>query len=173
MNKCIFACLLILLPGILIPVFAQNLKKFYTYEVQVGGDLVFIYPFEGYENIDDKSAFTFDITWKAGKDTAVINFSFFTREPVSSSVLEVSSDTYNAILTTKRIFIDFEKRWWHHRYSAVISVNELIAISKLNTPPMFIIRTDKGVLKYHVKQRKWEKYSRALDKILYIRSLPG
>nr|NQU90668.1 hypothetical protein [Bacteroidota bacterium] len=162
------ALILILLGTWSMQLNAQKLDKYYMQHVQEGGDLFFIHPFNAYSNTNDKSSLEFDITYLSGKDSATLNFTYFAKDPKPASIISFHTDDYMLTDSTTKIYIDFNKKKWGHRFSATFGFNELKIIFNHNQAPTISIETDIDIMSYSVNSKKWLKYSDAIQKILYI-----
>jgi hypothetical protein len=149
-------------------VYSQDLSNYYTYRVQEDGNLYFIFPFEDFKNSADKTDFAFDITYRAGRDSATVNFTYFTRDPLRADSLMIvnGETTYKGIAS--RIFQDFKKKKWENRFGIKIPMNELEAFIKTEMVPQIHVIGKDAILIYEVKDKKWRDYADAVDKILYI-----
>jgi hypothetical protein len=148
--------------------YGQNLDKYYTRRVQEGGDIFFILPNSDFKNAEAKTGFVFDITIREGGDSATINFTYHSRDPLPAVGLLLKSATRQEESPAKKLYVDFVKRNWEQRYSSTVAYDALVDMIAGETPPMFQVKTTKQVLTFKTKKRKWEKYAEALRKIFYI-----
>ena len=169
MRVSLYAIILCLLsPGINFSVKSQDLSKYYIHHKQDGGDLYFIYPFDDFRNLKDGSDFTFDITYRQGNDSAVINFTYFTSDPLVCDSLIFVTQNQHLIYKSQKIFQDFKKRHWINRFTLIIPYDELVSLVTKENPPEIKIITPQAKMVYTVKDKKWATYANALEKILYI-----
>ena len=147
---------------------AQNPDKYYTRRVQEGGDVFFVYPNEDFRNTDDRSAFAFDITMREGADTATINFTYYSENPLPASKLGIKTTEMNIESDVTKLYVDPLKKNWEHRYTVSIPAGQLIRVFTEPLPPRFVIETKSGKLVYEAKNRKWEKYAGVINKIFYM-----
>lgn len=147
---------------------AQKLEKYYTQRVQEGGDIYFIQPNEDFQNTDDRSGFVFDITYREGTENATLNFTFYTDDPVKAKFVELTSGQKTVKAEAEKLYVDFVKKKWENRYTVQVPFTSLHAIFGQPGTPVFTVKTETGSLVFSVKKRKWEKYSEAINKILYI-----
>ena len=160
--------LMVLICSLPIATFGQKLSKYYSSRNQEGGNLYFIYPFEDFKNKADGSDFVFDITHRAGTDFATINFTFFSADPLPADSLKISASQVLVSEKAEKLFIDYAKEHWQHRYSIKIDFSELMAIFKTQSQPAIEVISDSIKLVYGVKEKDWKKYADAVNKILYI-----
>jgi hypothetical protein len=146
--------------------YGQKLSKYYTSRLQPQGTLYFIYPIEGFKSAKDKSTFTFDITYRTESDTATINFSYYVDsvQPADSIYFLLATDTLKSSVV--KIFTDWEKKRWHHRYYTNFTFQEIAAIFHSSTIPTIRVVSPAGYTDHRITKRKWQKYSKALTKIM-------
>jgi hypothetical protein len=147
---------------------SQNLDKFYSRRVQEGGDIFFVFPNEDFKNTTNHSPFFFDITLREGNDTAHINFTYYTNDPSPANGLTIKSGANVIAGQAEKLYVDFVKHQWEHRYSANFNVDDLQKMMVSATPPKFELETKNGDLAYDTRNKKWQKYSDAIDKVFYI-----
>lgn len=161
--------LTLILSFLLQPVlFSQNLDKFYSSRVQEGGDIFFVFPNQDFKNTANHSAFIFDLTLRENHDTTHLNFTYSTLEPSPARQLRIKSGDYTIVSQTKKLYVDFVKHKWEHRYSASFSFDDLQKITSSATPCQFEVETKNATLVYVIRPKKWQKYTNALDKVFYI-----
>lgn len=149
-------------------VFAQKLDKYYTQRTQEGGDIFFIFPNDDFKNTSNNTGFLFDITYRQGADSLTINFTYRANNPDPAQKITISTSDKNLSSPTEKLYIDFIKKKWEHRFSGRFSFSEIEAIINHMEQPTFTIYTDSGQSEFIIKQSKWEKYTSALQKIFYI-----
>ncbi|NCU35070.1 hypothetical protein EOM75_03515, partial [Candidatus Falkowbacteria bacterium] len=145
----------------------QKLEKYYTHRTQEEGDLYFLYPNTDFKNSDDHSQFAFDITYRPDTDSTFFNFTYFTLQPAQADSLLLTAGEKHAAAPTAKLYMDFKKKRWVHRYSADVDYGELSAVFQSATAPSITVFTGGKPLTFVVKQSKWEKYHAALEKIFY------
>ncbi|NCA84787.1 MAG: hypothetical protein EOM83_04345 [Clostridia bacterium] len=170
MNKKLFRLLIIALIafGLSFEVSGQKLEKYYTHRTQEGGDLYFLYPNTDFKNSDDHSEFAFDITYRPGTDSTFFNFTYLTPQPAQADSILLSAGDNRAAGHAQKLYVDFKKKRWVHRYSADIDYQELAAVLGSTEPPTITIFTAEKPLTFVVKRGTWKKYHAALEKIFYI-----
>jgi len=154
--------------GISSDTFGQKLSKFYSSRNQEGGNLYFIHPFQDFRNSNDGSDFLFDITERVGNDYATLNFTYFSKDPLVADTLKIISGQLLISEKAEKIFIDFSKNKWENRFTSKIKITDLQSLFKEKSTPTIEVISGKLNLLYHVKDKKWEEYSNAVDKILFI-----
>ncbi len=160
--------LLILILAFQLPASAQKLDKYYTRRVQENGDLFFVFPNEDFKNRDDRSDFLFDVTMRQGHDTVNINFTYFRDEALPADFLQIKSGDQDLKLPAQKIFIDFDKNEWTQRFGAHLTYTQFKKIINNPEPPEFVVWAGDKKLTYTTRSGKWDKYTEALKKILYI-----
>lgn len=165
LSKFSFLTLLLALNGYLS---GQDLSKYYLEHTQENGNLYFIYPFEDFKNITDKSDFEFDITYRAGRDSVIVNFTYFTTEPLKADSLIFENGKSRYTGKCSKIFQDYKKKQWVNRFGTQIPIAHMTGLFKIKQAPKIKIKCDQVVLTYDVKENKWNSYADAIDKILYI-----
>jgi len=168
MKPKLFLILFGLLSGFIHEVSCQDLSNFYTYRVQENGYLYFIFPFGEFNNTTDKSDFEFDITYRGGEDSATINFTYFTDDPIKADSFKFVNKNIICSGQTSRIFQDYKKKKWENRFGTKIAMDQLVFLFKSHQVPQIYVSGKDTVLYYGVKNKKWEAYANAVDKILYI-----
>jgi hypothetical protein len=147
---------------------AQKLSKYYTSHYQSGGSLYFLHPNENFRNTDDRSALHFDVTYLTNQDSVTINFTTFSGKPQRADSLHIltGSETYGA--PAAQLFLDFEKRKWRNRFSAVFPYEAFTSFINSPTPPQIMVSSQGDYNRYTIKKRHWDKYAEALKKVIYI-----
>lgn len=159
---------LIIISGLTNESFGQKLSKYYSFRNQEGGNLYFILPFEDFKNRVDGSDFAFDITYRAGRDTAIINFSYFTYNPTLADSLRIISGDLLISKNAQKLFVDFEGKKWQQRFTSEMLFSEFESFISSQTTPSIQVLSGKLVLDFEIKEKKWNEYSDAVEKILYI-----
>jgi hypothetical protein len=147
---------------------AQKISKYYTQRSQDGGFLFFIFPNEDFSSKQTKTGFAFDITYITGYDSAVVNFTFYTKIPTTADSLVIHSANKNISSPVKRLYTDFRKKHWEYRYSANFEIENLTEALTSATPPDFQVFAVGEKITFHSKKGKWRKYTEAMNKIFYI-----
>jgi hypothetical protein len=147
---------------------AQKISKYYTQRSQEGGDLFFIFPNEDFSNRQARTDFAFDITYISGRDSAVVNFTFHSKNPASADTLLIASGNKTISSPTKKLYTDFVKNKWEYRYSANFKYEDLQKVLSFNIAPKFVVVDSGGKHEYRTKKGKWKKYAAALNKIFFI-----
>lgn len=170
MNKKLFRSLLvILITVVLLPeASGQKLEKYYTHRTQEEGDLYFLYPNTDFKNSNDHSEFVFDITYRPGTDSTFFNFTYLAPQPAQADSIRLSAGETLAAGHAKKLYMDFKKKRWVHRYSAAIPYQALASVLQSDSPPSITVFTAGKPLTFVVKRSKWKKYHAALEKIFYI-----
>lgn len=146
----------------------QNLDKYYSRRVQEGGDIFFVFPNENFSNTENHSDFIFDITMMEDHDSATINFTYYTPEPEPARQLVILSGNDEISAPAKKLYVDFVKKKWENRFGATVGFDDLMKAVDSEKPPKFKVITAKNEYTFQTKNRKWEKYAGALDKIFYM-----
>jgi hypothetical protein len=147
---------------------AQKISKYYTQRSQDGGDLFFIFPNEDFSEKRAKTAFAFDITYVSGRDSAVVNFTFRSKNPAAADSLVIRSGNQSSTSPTRKLYTDFVKNKWDYRYSAMFEYGELKRLFSSENPPTLGIIDGADMLEYRSGKGKWKKYANALNKIFFI-----
>lgn len=147
---------------------AQNPDKYYTRRVQEGGDIFLVFPNEDFKNKTDRSDFAFDITMREGSDSATINFTYYSKNPLPASKLLIQSGDHLIEAAAEKLYVDPLRKNWEHRFSATMEAGAMIRVFSVQTPPQFIVQSKTGNLVFESRKRKWEKYAEVLDKIFYL-----
>lgn len=151
-----------------LPATAQKLDKYYTRHTQEGGDLFFIYANEDFSSDLNKTDFLFDVTYRQGNDSLTINYTYYGKEADPALKINIETADRKIEADASKLFIDFEKKMWVHRYSSVIAFKDFADMISSKVPPEISINTKNGQINFSGSSRKWEKYNEAVSKILYI-----
>ena len=146
-----------------------KINDYYTRHSQPSGNLYFIYEYEDYRELNSKSDLFFDVTLQKGKDNVTVNYTFFSEDTESSNKLlfETQDATINA--PAEKLFIDFDNKKWKHRYSAKLDYNDFKKlIASPDQPRIGIVLEDGQVITYTTKNRPWQRYRDAVEKILHL-----
>ena len=146
----------------------QKLEKYYTHRTQEEGDLYFLYPNTDFKNSDDHSEFSFDITYRPGTDSTFFNFTYLTLQPAQADSLLLTAGENQAAAPATKLYMDFKKKRWVHRFSAAVPYQALATVLQSDSPPSITVFTAGKPLTFVVKRSKWKKYHAALEKIFYI-----
>jgi hypothetical protein len=150
------------------PLTAQKLSKYYSSRYQADATLYFFHPNEDFKSKNERSVLVFDLTYLADRDSATINFSIFTDKPQGlDSIFFKNSDSITGAPVSK-LFLDFEKRKWHNRFSAKIPFTTFSAFIHSDDPPQIMVSSHGYRTHYITKPRNWNKYSAAMQKVIYI-----
>jgi len=147
---------------------SQDLSKYYNHHAQAEGDLYFIYPFDAYANVADGTDFIFDITYRQGYDSATINFTYFTSSPDIADSMVIENGKNVIAAKTSKIYQDFKKHKWENRFTIKVPFEELEGVINYKSVPTIRLISQEKQMEYRVKEKKWESYADALNKILYI-----
>jgi hypothetical protein len=147
---------------------AQKISKYYTQRSQDGGDLFFIFPNEDFSEKRTKTDFAFDITYVSGRDSAVVNFTFHSKNPAAADSLVILSVNQSIASPTKKLYTDFVKNKWEYRYSANFKNEDLQKVLSSDIAPKFVVVDSGDRYEYRTKKGKWKKYAAALNKIFFI-----
>jgi hypothetical protein len=147
---------------------AQNLSKYYTSRHQPGGTLYFFYPNEDYRNRDTRAEIIFDVTYRQGSDTVVVNFSTFTAKPQRIDSIHFLVDGNTTTANARQLFLDFEKKRWQNRYTAIIPYEAFHSFIHASAPPEIMVSSDGGADRYTIKPRHWRRYAEAVKMVLLI-----
>lgn len=169
MKKRSFTCIVFLV-AILIStsVDAQKLKKYYTERVQEGGDLFFLYENDDFKGANTKSDFLFDVTMRQDTDSVYFNFTYFCKKASPADSLYILTPDVDIKVPVSKLFIDFEKKEWEHRYGATLKYDDFKSLIDQTDPPRLKVVTDNKKLLFDIKTRKWHKYIDAISKVLYV-----
>jgi len=159
---------LVLLICFSMPASAQKLSKYYTSHYQSGGSLYFLHPNDKFRNTDDRSELHFDVTYLLNQDSVTVNFTTFSDKPqrADSIYFVYGSDTTGA--PASQLFLDFEKRKWRNRYSAVLPYGMFASFIVASTPPQIMVTSHGHDFLYAIKHRHWQKYAEAMRKVIHI-----
>lgn len=160
--------LFLLITLVSLPGFSQKLSKYYQSKPQDIGTLYFIYPFEEFRNTSDGSYLSFDITYLNGSDSAVINFTCFSKETQNIDSLILYADHKIAAAKTNKLLIERFKKSWKYRYSATFVHTNLFEFITSSSNPSIIIKSNGKDHLYTVSKKKWSKYSKSMSHVTYI-----
>ncbi|WP_143159121.1 hypothetical protein [Mesonia phycicola] len=154
--------------GICSTVNAQKISKYFTSSMQDNGVLYFIEPKQEFENDKEDSSLFYDLTYLTSNDTVTFNFTY-----VDKKVREIDSITFvledNEItIPVNKIFIESSKNVWKHRYSAKFLFEDLTLIFQQKGRASLLVHYEGEEVKLKIKQKKWDKQSKILSKILYM-----
>lgn len=146
-----------------------KLNDYYTRHTQQSGDLFFIYEYDDYRGLNNKSDLFFDVTLRQGQETVTINYTFFSEDAESTNTLFFETEETKIYTSPEKLFIDFNNKRWKHRYSAELIYSDFKKlISSPDQPKIGIVLDDSQELIYTSKDRPWQKYRDAIEKILYL-----
>jgi len=159
-----FAAILLIIQ----PVKAQKLSRFYSSRFQEGGSLYFINPNKDFKNREASVSVAFDVTFLSSEDSVTFNFSVFGRQPqeVDSVFLSTSKGSFGAYAA--RFFLDFAGKNWETRSSAKFSLSDFSTFINEQNPTILLKNHPTNIILLRSSERKWRKYSAALQKILFI-----
>jgi len=140
---------------------AQKMSKYYTSYTQKNGTLYHSFPIKKVFSTKG-SKLSFDYTILSSQDSATVNLSYHTQNSTLLPFLILEKDT----LSLKKLFVNFHKRGYHHRYSTTLSIAKLHALFESEQPS---ISTKQEVFK--VCRKKWDKQSRIQRKIIQLIAL--
>lgn len=147
---------------------AQNLSKYFTSRHQPGGTLYFFYPNEDFRNRAARSDFIFDVTYRQGSDTVVVNFSTFSAKPQRIDSIHFFADGNTTTAKARQLFLDFEKKKWQNRYTAAIPYEAFHSFIHASAIPEIMVSSNGGADRYTIKPRHWRRYAEALKMALLI-----
>lgn len=147
---------------------AQDISDSYISSIQPQGTLYFIKPIKGFENKDTDSEFIFDITTYSYKDTAILNFSFYDERVLTPDSLVLVSGENRLAVPVKKLFVESEKSVWEYRCTTVLPASRLASLVHPQLPLIILLKSDKGLVRLTIKDRKWEKEGAALEKIFAL-----
>ncbi len=154
----------ILLMGLATNVDAQKISKYYTSLKQADGTLFFIMPKQSFSNGDN--IFDCDLTYKTQQDERVtLNFSLFCPNLIDIDSIVLQTEEKSVGCKTEKIFVDIEKKKYHHRYSSKFAFVDVRSFYASNQTPTINLYSNKKVLNLSIKQKKWEKDSGIVSKI--------
>ncbi|MFU8843427.1 MAG: hypothetical protein ACNA7V_06420 [Bacteroidales bacterium] len=160
--------LLLLITINTLPGFSQKLSRYYTSRPQETGTLYFIYPFDGFSNADEGSTLSFDITYLNGSDSAVLNFTCFSKETRSIDSLILYADQKIIAAKASKLMIERVKKKWKYRSSAVFYHKDLFEFITISSNPSIRIQSNEGDHFYKIRQKKWSRYSTSIGQVIYI-----
>jgi hypothetical protein len=160
--------LLLLITIITLPGFSQKLSRYYTSRPQETGTLFFIYPFDSFRNSGDGSALSFDITYLNGSDSAVLNFTCFSKETKSIDSLVLYSDDKTVSATANKLFIERSGKMWVYRHSTTFVHEDVFDFITRSSNPSISVKSNGKDHFYRVRQKKWARYSMNISRVLYI-----
>ena len=136
---------------------AQKPKDFYVSYPQAGGMLFHVFPVTFFQHKTDGDL-TFDITYRCGKDSAVINFTYYAPQPQTlDSVRFVAG---NVLLSGKaeKLFVEAENtKTWTHRYSFKVPIKFLFPFFNPEEKPYANLYIDSTIKDYELKKSEWNK----------------
>lgn len=136
---------------------AQKPKDFYVSYPQPGGTLFHVFPATFFQHKTDGD-FIFDMTYQCGKDSAVINFTYYAprAEPLDSVCFATGKTLFAG--EAEKLFIEAETiKKWAHRYSFKVSVTFLAFFFNLNEQPYVKLYMNSTTKDYELKKSEWNK----------------
>lgn len=136
---------------------AQKPKDFYVSYPQPDGTLFHLFPISFFQHKTDGDL-TFDITYQCGKDSAVINFTYYASQPQPlDSMRFVSGKSLLSGKATK-IFIEAENtKKWAHRYSVTVPIRSLFPFFDPEEKPSANLCMNSITKGYELKKAEWSK----------------
>jgi len=151
--------------------FSQRINKYFVSNVQDNGILYFIEPEHKWKSTEDNT-FEFDITYLSSTDSISLNFSFLSKEleEINNLLFNIEGAEKPISVLCDKIYIDYNKRIWVHRYTSKISHNEFLQLYANNQGPapkvVVKFKNDECVL--FTNERKWRKKSKIINRIFQL-----
>ena len=146
---------------------AQNISKYFTANLQENGILYFIEPEQVFKG-EKRNELVYDLTYLTANDSIVFNFTFFTKEEIIIDGITLSQKNTNLLGTTSKIFIEYSKNKWKHRYTTKFLFNDLDVFFKSKIAPIILIHCNTKEINLSIKTNKWIKRSRIISKIFQL-----
>ena len=146
---------------------AQNLKKYYTSNIQDDGVLYFVHPDSKFANKKLNSEFKYDITYNTGGDTATFNFSYIDKNQYHLDSIAFFIEDSKYCFGIKKIFIEMRKSKWYYRYSVNIPFEQLKLFYPQDDPKIDIYRKSGSAIELRPRN-SWKKNSDIVKKIFAI-----
>lgn len=147
---------------------AQNITNYYASTLQDNGELYYIYPIDGFKEIDGRGKLTFDITYLTSNDTAIVNISVYSSYEQKLKAIIARLDSIALKAPLRQLMIEPNKRDWHYRYTFKLHFNDIKTIFTSPTPPVFHITGTSREIAMKMNNRKWKKQSAIVRKILQL-----
>lgn len=147
----------------------QKINKYYTSSILENGTLYFIFPIDGFREINSNERLIFDISYLTVNDSITVNFSYYSEAAKPASSINFKSREKDIICPANKIFIEVEKRLsWHHRYTAKVALADLAGYFKSSDAPSIVLITSEEVLEYRVSESVWKKKGSTISSILQM-----
>ena len=155
----IFVLLSLLGPGSVGTVLAQKIAGRYVSKAQEDGTIYHTFPETLFEN-PDAGDFTFDITYKSGRDgRATINFTYFSETAVSADSVRFEAGRTVMAGPVTRIYAEPEKKRWKHRCSFCTGVEPLQLFFDEEATPGISVYAGGREMRFRVKRSAWRSYA--------------
>ena len=163
----IFYLLTLLFYFVSLGVSAQNLKKYYTSNIQDNGVLYFIHPDSKFANKKLNSEFVYDITYNTKQSTGTFNFSYFDKNQYHLDRIAFFIKDSKYCFEIKKIFIEMRKSKWYYRYSVKIPFEQLKLFYHQENPKIVLYRKNRQAIEL-IPRNSWKKNSDIVKKIFAI-----
>ncbi|MCC8155349.1 MAG: hypothetical protein LIP01_14910 [Tannerellaceae bacterium] len=151
--------------------YAQKIHRNYSFYPQESGNVYFIHPQKGYISPDKNAVkgLEYDITYISGKDSATINFTYFTNQVLQARTIRLQKQTgdvlYEAPLVS--LFVQPRKNYWQQRMQFLIPYALLSELYKQSEP--FLITLSGGrEIRYEIKPGSWKKQAELINKVFEV-----
>ncbi|NBC82856.1 MAG: hypothetical protein GVY19_05685 [Bacteroidetes bacterium] len=147
---------------------SQKITKHYASSIQENGVLYYVFPFEGFKEVDGKGEMTYDITYHTANDSAVVHISLYSPKNLGLQSAIINYDTLRLITKLQKVLVESYKKDWHYRYKFKLTLSDLNSIFNATVPPVINITADSENIKLHIRNRKWRKQSDIVRKIINL-----
>ena len=148
--------------------YTQKISKYYTASMQENGMLYFIEPKQEFKNKKEGSELSYDLTCLTSKDSLSLNFTYSDHTIRAIDSLSFVHDGDRISSTTEKLFIEADKDFWKHRYSAKFAFDEIRSIFQQEKKPTVLIYYDSKITQLKIKNSDWERKSKIMSKILTL-----
>lgn len=136
---------------------AQKPKDFYVSFPQPNGTLFHIFPATFFQH-KTEGDLIFDITYQCGKDSAVINFTYYASQAEPLDSVCFATGKILSVGKADRLFIEAETtKRWIHRYSFKMPVKFLSSFFNLDEKPYVNLYINSTTKNYELKKSEWNK----------------
>lgn len=136
---------------------AQKPKDFYVSYPQADGTLYHIFPISFFQHKTDGDL-TLDITCQCGKDSAVINFTYYAPQPEPLDSIQFTAGKIKLAGKAEKFFIESETvKKWVHRYSLKVPMKLLLFYFSPEVTPQACLYSGSTPKKYELKKTEWTK----------------
>lgn len=148
------------------PVNAQKLKDFYVSYPQPSGKLFHVFPVAFFQH-KTEGDLVFDITYQCGKDSAVINFTYYAPQADPLDSIRFVSGKVLLAGKAERLYVEANTvKKWEHRYSLKVPVNHLYAFFNPVEKASASLYVNAAVKDYELKRSEWNKKAPVFQTIM-------